>query len=72
MRTLGAIALIAGVCWLDRRTLTDGLIGVIDRKRSLPAEQVAARGRLLKWLASLPAWPGAVLITIGGIAIWVI
>lgn len=68
MDALGAIALIAGLFWLTRRTLAESFLRELDRKRD-PAEQEAARDRFLDWLAALPDWPGAAVIVIGGFVI---
>ncbi|WP_156432977.1 hypothetical protein [Sinorhizobium sp. GL28] len=70
MDALGAIVLIAGLFWLTRKPLAESILRDIDNKRNLPAEQIAARGRFLDWLAALPAWPGAALMVIGGSLIW--
>lgn len=66
MDALGGAVLLAGLFWLTRRTLAEGLI----RERGLSTEQIAARGRFFEWLAALPAWPGGALILIGGFVIW--
>ncbi|MBD9641383.1 hypothetical protein IB277_34360 [Ensifer sp. ENS07] len=65
MDALGAIILVAGLSWLTRRPLAESLLRDIDKKRNLPVEQIAVRGRFLDWLAALPVWPGAALIVIG-------
>ncbi len=66
---MGAIALIACVLWLDRRALAEWLIGILNPKRGLPADKIAARGQLLDQIAALPGWPGAAMIVVSGIVI---
>lgn len=70
MRALGAIGLIVGVSWLDRKALVEGIVRILNRKREPLSDKAAHGSRLLKRLASLPAWPGAAMIIIGGIIIW--
>ncbi|HEV7305245.1 hypothetical protein [Ensifer sp.] len=70
MGAFGALVSIAGLFWLTRVSLAEMMLRNLDRNRDLPADQVAARGRLLEWLAALPTWPGAALIVIGGAIIW--
>lgn len=70
MPTWGAIALIAGVLWLDRRALAEWLIRILKPKRGGHLrDQIAARGQLLDWITALPPWPGAAMIVISGIVI---
>lgn len=66
MPTWGAITLIAGVLWLDRRALAEWLIRILKSKRT---DQIAARGQWLDWITALPAWPGAAMIVVSGIVI---
>ncbi|UTV37653.1 hypothetical protein MYG64_04875 [Ensifer adhaerens] len=70
MPTWGAITLIAGVLWLDRRALAEWLIRILKPKRGLPADQIAAQGQFLDWIAALPAWPGAAMIVVSGIVMF--
>lgn len=70
MDALGAVVLVAGLFWLTRRTLAEGLVRSLNQGRNLPAEQIAAWDRLIDWLGALPAWPGGALIVVGGLMIW--
>lgn len=54
MDALGAIILVAGLSWLTRRPLAESLLRDIDKKRNLPVEQIAARGRFHLMLGPVP------------------
>lgn len=64
MDALGAIVLIAGLFWLTRRTLAGASYATSTRVETFPSSKIAAWDRLLDWLGSLPAWPGAAFVFI--------